>query len=72
MPLHRGTRVVATRTLGMGRVPAGSVGRVVKVGFFGGYDVNFGRGRLLHDLTRDVLRFPDGGSWWTRPFPRRR
>jgi hypothetical protein len=42
MPLHRGTRVVATRTLGMGRVPAGSVGRVVKIGFFGGYDVNFG------------------------------
>ena len=39
MPLHRGTRVVATRTLGTGRVPAGSVGRVVKVGFFGGYDV---------------------------------
>ena len=56
----------------MGRVPAGSVGRVVKVGFFGGYDVNFGRGRVLHDLTRDALRFPDGGSWWTRPFPRRR
>jgi hypothetical protein len=51
----------------MGRVPAGSAGRVVKVGFFGGYDVDFGRGRVLHDVSRDVLRLPNGGSWWTRP-----
>jgi hypothetical protein len=68
MPLHRGTRVVATRSLAAGRVPAGTVGWVIKVGFFGAYDVDFGRGRVLHD----ALRFPDGGSWWTRPFPRRR
>jgi hypothetical protein len=67
MPLHRGVRVVATRSLAMGRVPAGTAGRVVKVGFFGSYDVDFGRGRVLHGLSRDVLRFPDGGSWWTRP-----
>jgi hypothetical protein len=67
MPLRSGARVVATRSLAMGRVPAGSAGRVVKVGFFGGYDVDFGRGRVLHDLSRDVLRLPNGGSWWTRP-----
>ena len=72
MPLHTGTRVVATRSLGAGRVPAGAVGRIVNVGFFGGYDVDFGQGRLLRDLSRDSLRLPDGGSWWTRPFPRRR
>ena len=69
MPLHRGVRVVATRSLGLGRVPAGSVGRIVNVGFFGGYDVNFGRGRILH-VSRDALRLPDGGSWWTRPWKR--
>ncbi len=70
MPLHKGVRVVATRSLAMGRVPAGTVGRIVDVGFFGGYDVNFGRGRILRDVTRDALRFPDGGSWWTRPWKR--
>jgi len=70
MPLHRGVRVVATRSLALGRVPAGTVGRIVNVGFFGGYDVNFGRGRILHDVTRDALRLPDGGSWWTRPWKR--
>lgn len=63
--------MAAARSLGMGRVPAGTVGRVVKVGFFGSYDVNFGRGRVLHGLTRDALRFPDGGSWWTRAWKRR-
>jgi hypothetical protein len=63
MPLHVGARVVATRSLGAGRIPAGSVGRIVNVGFFGGYDVSFGRGRLLRDLSRDSLRLPDGGSW---------
>jgi hypothetical protein len=63
MPLHRGQRVAAARTLGMGSVPAGTWGRVVKVGFFGGCDVNFGRGRVLHGLSRDALRLP-GGSWW--------
>ena len=65
--LHRGMRVVATRSLALGRVPAGTPGRIVGVGFFGGYDVNFGRGRILHDVSRDALRLPDGGSWWTRP-----
>jgi hypothetical protein len=70
MPLHRGVRVVATRSLGMGRVPEGTVGRIVKVGFFGGYDVDFGGDRVLHDLSRDALRFPDGGTWWTRPWKR--
>jgi hypothetical protein len=53
----------------MGRVPAGSVGRVVKVGFFGGYDVNFGRGRVLHDVTRDVLRFPTADRGGRAPSP---
>ena len=70
MPLHRGVRVVATRSLALGRVPAGTVGRIVNVGFFGGYDVNFGRGRILHDVSRDALRLPDDGSWWTRPWKR--
>ena len=70
MPLLRGVRVVATRSLAMGRVPAGTAGRVVKVGFFGSYDVDFGRGRVLRGLSRDVLRLPDGASWWTRPWKR--
>jgi hypothetical protein len=70
MPLHRGVRVVATRSLAAGRVPTGTMGRVVKVGFFGSYDVDFGQGRVLHNLSRDALRFPDGGSWWTRPWKR--
>ena len=55
--------MVAARTLGMGSVPAGTPGRVVKVGFFGGYDVDFGRGRVLHGLSHDALRLSDG-SWW--------
>jgi hypothetical protein len=66
MPLRRGERVAAARSLGMGRVPAGTFGRVVRVGFFGSYDVDFGRGRVLHGLTRDALRLPSGGPWWTR------
>ena len=63
MPLRRGEWVAAARSLGMGSVPTGTPGRVVKVGFFGGYDVDFGRGRLLHDLSRDALKVR-GGSWW--------
>jgi len=70
MPLHRGARVAAARPLAMGWVPAGAVGRITKVGFFGSYDVDFGRGRVLHGLSRDALRLPDGGSWWTRPWKR--
>jgi hypothetical protein len=66
MPLRRGEGVVAARSLGMGRVPAGTPGRVVRVGFFGGYDVDFGRGRVLHGLSRDALRPASGGPWWTR------
>jgi hypothetical protein len=69
MPLRRGQWVAAARSLGMGRVPVGTPGRVVNVGFFGGYDVDFGRGRVLHDLSRDSLRLASGGSWWA---PRRR
>jgi hypothetical protein len=63
MPLRRGQWVAAARPLAAGRVPAGTPGRVVKVGFFGSYDVNFGRGRVLHGLSRDALRLPSG-SWW--------
>ena len=63
MPLRRGEWVAAARSLGMGSVPPGTPGRVVKIGFFGGYDVDFGRGRVLHDLSRDALR-ARGGSWW--------
>jgi hypothetical protein len=63
MPLRRGEWVAAARSLGMGSVPTGTWGRVVKVGFFGGYDVDFGRGRVLHDVSRDALR-AGGGSWW--------
>jgi hypothetical protein len=63
MPLRRGQRVAAARSLGMGSVPAGTPGRVIKVGFFGSYDVNFGRGRVLHGLSRDALRLR-GASWW--------
>ena len=66
MPLRKGEWVAATRSLGMGRVPAGTRGRVVRVGFFGSYDVDFGRGRVLHDLSRDALRLASGGPWWTR------
>jgi hypothetical protein len=66
MPLRRGAWVVAARSLGMGRVPAGTPGRIVNVGFFGSYDVDFGRGRVLHDLSRDALRLASGGPWWTR------
>ena len=50
----------------MGRVPEGTPGRVIKVGFFGSYDVDFGRGRVLHGLSRDALRLASGGPWWTR------
>ena len=63
MPLRRGEWVAATRSLGMGSVPAGTPGRVVRVGFFGSYDVDFGQGRVLHGLSRDELRLR-GGSWW--------
>jgi hypothetical protein len=69
MPLRRGAWVVAARSLGMGSVRAGTPGRVVRVGFFGDYDVDFGRGRVLHSLSRDALRVR-GGSWW--PLRRRR
>jgi len=68
MPLRRGQWVAAARSLGMGQVSAGTPGRVVKVGFFGSYDVSFG-GRVLHGLSRDALRVPTGRSWWA---PRRR
>jgi hypothetical protein len=64
MPLRRGQGVAAARTLGMGRVPAGTPGRVIAIGFFGSYDVDFGRGRVLHGLSRDALRLADGGPWW--------
>jgi hypothetical protein len=50
----------------MGRVPAGAWGRVIRVGFFGSYDVDFGHGRVLHDLSRDALRLASGGPWWMR------
>ena len=63
MPLRRGEWVAAARSLGVGSVPAGTPGRVVRVGFFGGYDVDFGRGRVLRGLSRDALRLR-GGSWW--------
>jgi hypothetical protein len=66
MPLSRGERVAAARSLGMGRVPEGTPGRIVGVGFFGGYDVDFGRGRVLHDVSRDALKIRNGGPWWTR------
>ncbi len=49
--------------IGLGSVPMGTPGRVIKVGFFGSYDVDFGRGRVLHSLTRDALRIRSG-SWW--------
>lgn len=64
MPLRRGQWVAAARTLGVGRVPAGTPGRVIGVGFFGSYDVDFGRGRVLHGLSRDALRPASGGPWW--------
>lgn len=51
---------------GYGPRPAGTPGRVVKVGFFGSYDVDFGRGGVVHGLSRDALRLPRGGSWWGR------
>jgi len=63
MALRRGQWVAAARSLATDRVRAGTPGRVVKVGFFGSYDVDFGRGRVLHGLSRDALRLP-GGSWW--------
>ncbi len=63
MPLRRGQWVAAGRSLGLGSVPAGTPGRVIKVGFFGSYDVDFGRGRVLHGLSRDALRIR-GASWW--------
>jgi hypothetical protein len=66
MPLRRGQWVAAARTLGMGRVPAGTPGRVTRVGFFGSYDVDFGRGRVLHGLSGDALRPASSGPWWTR------
>lgn len=65
-PLRRGQWVAAARSLAIGRVPAGTPGRVVKVGFFGSYDVDFGRGGVVHGLSRDALRLPRGGSWWGR------
>jgi len=70
MPLRRGEWVAAARSLGMGRVPTGTPGRVVRVGFFGNYDVDFGRGRILQGLSRDSLRLR-GGSWWAFPGRRR-
>ena len=66
MPLRRGEWVAAARPLGLGRVPPGTPGRVVRVGFFGSYDVDFGQGRVLHGLSRDALRLMRGGPWWTR------
>ena len=63
MPFRRGELVAAARSLGMGSVRAGTPGRIVKVGFLGDYDVDFGRGRVLHGLSRDALRVR-GGSWW--------
>jgi hypothetical protein len=65
MPLRRGEWVTAARSLGMGRIPRGTWGRVVRVGFFGSYDVDFGHGRVLHGLSRDALRLASGGPWWT-------
>jgi hypothetical protein len=65
MPLRRGQWVTAARTLGMGQVPAGTPGRVIRVGFFGAYDVDFGRGRVLHGLSRDALKLASSGPWWT-------
>jgi hypothetical protein len=71
MSLRRGEWVAAARSLGMGSVPRGTWGRVIKVGFLGDYDVDFGRGRVLHSLSRDSLR-AGGGSWWAlRPNRRR-
>ena len=66
MPLRRGEWVVAARSLAMGRVPAGTPGRIVRMGFFGAYDVDFGRGRVLHDVSRDALRLASRGPWWAR------
>jgi hypothetical protein len=72
MPLHTGERVIATRSLAMGRVPAGTPGRVVKVGFFGSYDVYFARRGVLRDVTRDALTPTSGRPWWARGQRRRR
>lgn len=63
MPLRRGEWVAAARSLGLGSVPPGTPGRVIRVGFLGGYDVDFGRGRVVRGLSRDALRV-SGGSWW--------
>ena len=70
MPLRRGQWVTAVRFLSLGQVPVGTPGRVIGVGFFGSYDVDFGRGRVLHGLSRDALRIASGGPWWTRRRPR--
>ena len=66
MPLRAGERVIAARSLAVGRVPKGTPGRVVRAGFFGSYDVDFGHGRILHGLNRDALSLPPAGPWWAR------
>jgi hypothetical protein len=70
-----GDRVAAARSLAAGRVAEGASGRVVRAGFFGLYDVDFGSGRIVRGVSRDALT-ADGGPWWARPrrpaAPRRR
>lgn len=66
MPLRVGAHVAAVRSLAMGRVPKDTPGRVIRTGFFGGYDVDFGRGRILRGVRRDALTPVSGGPFWAR------
>jgi hypothetical protein len=66
MPLRAGEEVVAARTLAMGRVPKDTPGRIIKTGFFGGYDVQFNNGPILRGVSRDALTHVSGGPWWAR------
>lgn len=66
MPLRIGDHVAAARPLAMGRVPKDTQGTVIRAGFFGGYDVDFGRGRILRGVSRDMLTPIGDGPWWAR------
>ena len=66
MPLRVGDYVVAARPLAMGRVPEGAQGRVIKAGFFGGYDVDFDHGLVLRGVGREALTHISGGPFWAR------
>lgn len=66
MALRIGDQVAAARELAMGWIPKGTPGWVIGAGFFGGYDVDFGQGRVLRGVRREALTPISAGPFWAR------